>query len=567
MSKLMRLSFDFAMTKTKSGETYIEGMANAATVDRGNERIDHSKWQLDNYKKNPVVLFDHGKDPAFGTMPIGKTLVVEPQQGGLYSRMQLSQSKTEKLTAIRDLVEEGILKTFSVGFNPIEMSKDADGVTIIDGAELLEISVVPIPMNQDSTFTVMAKRFASTNPLARRWLDEQVTTRGLLAKGQAMAAVINQRVFDLGLKQIDVTHDVAIRSGQPAAKIAEIMTGRRRDMSLAVVSAFSKVLGLDKEFLINTDKADLDLFERARTEQSSIVDGGKGMPKKKTTPPKSIKAAPSSMIPAPDASTTTTPPPANDNVPPVADATEKPQMLVYALEIPKTIAATDVDAAALADQHGFESDSVTDNGDTWLVAQRQTDDLNLDAGVEIQTGEDGTCALAAPLAAGKSTDAAKAAPPAADQDPDQAEDDAEDAALKKLLTAAIEELKANPGSDKVPAMLQQAIDQLNKPEADEGTPPPAGKSLKDIGATDDNPYHELSKQQLILMGALINEVQLMSAKLNGMAEMSVNLSKMVGNATTTETPPADDNQDAAAKKADIMNRFRRVDHTLKNIGV
>lgn len=168
-----KFNFNFEIKRAGDG-IFIEGFANAATVDRSNELIDPKGWKLDNFKKNPIVLFDHGLDPQFGSLPIGKAVMVEAQDGGLFCKVKISDSKTEKITAIRDLVQEGILKTFSVGFRPNNSVDAGKGKTITD-SELLEISVVPIPMNQDSTFSLLsAKLPENSSRLAKRWLKRYI---------------------------------------------------------------------------------------------------------------------------------------------------------------------------------------------------------------------------------------------------------------------------------------------------------------------------------------------------------------------------------------------------------
>ena len=53
------------------------------------------------------------------------------------------------------LVKEGVLKAFSVGFRMKDYKYDQEkGVFIITELELFEISVVSIPCNQDSTFSL-----------------------------------------------------------------------------------------------------------------------------------------------------------------------------------------------------------------------------------------------------------------------------------------------------------------------------------------------------------------------------------------------------------------------------
>ena len=194
-----QINFDFQVKSKGKDGIVVEGFANAATIDRMKEKIDPNGWDLENYKKNPVVLFDHGHDPTFGYMPIGKALSVEARPEGLYIKIQLSNSKSEKISAIRDLVDEGILKTFSVGFDPKESEKSADNpdVTVIKSAELIETSIVPIPMNQDSTFSVLKKKFNPRTDLAKKWLDRFCGKVKLVKKGAWVAAAIHQRLYDL----------------------------------------------------------------------------------------------------------------------------------------------------------------------------------------------------------------------------------------------------------------------------------------------------------------------------------------------------------------------------------
>lgn len=147
----------FASIKSQGKEVYIEGFANKNVVDRGLDRIDPKAWSLDNFKKNPVMLLNHGMDPQLGSTPIGKVTELEPREDGLFVRGQISKLDDPHINRIRGLVEEGILRAFSVGFNPIDMQKDADGVNVIKSAELFEISLVGVPMNQDSIFSVSTK--------------------------------------------------------------------------------------------------------------------------------------------------------------------------------------------------------------------------------------------------------------------------------------------------------------------------------------------------------------------------------------------------------------------------
>lgn len=133
------------------GSVVFEGYANKAIVDRGNDMIGKKAWKLDNYKKNPIVLFNHDH-----TKPIGKMLDVKATDDGLWVKGKISNSKDPDISRIRDLVKEGILNSLSVGMRVHDEDRQND-VNIIKSAELHEISVVAVPMNQDSQFTASTK--------------------------------------------------------------------------------------------------------------------------------------------------------------------------------------------------------------------------------------------------------------------------------------------------------------------------------------------------------------------------------------------------------------------------
>ena len=128
----------------------IKGYANTITKDRAGDVILSEAWTtsnaLKNFMKNPIMLFGHNH-----SRPIGKILDLVPTESGLMVEGEVSAADLQIYSLIRDEV----LKTFSVGF----YIKDAewDDMTetfIIKDLELLEISVVSVPCNQASTFSL-----------------------------------------------------------------------------------------------------------------------------------------------------------------------------------------------------------------------------------------------------------------------------------------------------------------------------------------------------------------------------------------------------------------------------
>jgi HK97 family phage prohead protease len=290
---MKHIKFDFE-TKSSSKGLVIEGFANANTFDRCKERIDPAGWSLDNYKKNPVILFDHGHDMAFGSMPIGKAIAIEPREGGLFIKAAISQSKTEKISAVRDLIEEGILKTFSVGFNPMENEKSGDGI-VITKAELIENSVVPVPMNQDSVFSISNRSFKSA--LATDWFNQYCKSADLFRKGAKFAAIVTNEMRKSGKSLIDLVTELKSH-GFTEEQVLSILDGY--DLltikEKKTVESFANVIGIsptvfDTIEIKGDNEMPVDPKKPVDGEEPCTTEEGCSSPKKKELTTDELKAA------------------------------------------------------------------------------------------------------------------------------------------------------------------------------------------------------------------------------------------------------------------------------------
>lgn len=148
----------------KDGE--IIGVASTQTADRDGEVIIQAGWQLDNFRKNPVILAGHD----YWSFPVGKATEILIEGSRLLFKMVFAT--TEKGQEAMQLVKEGVLSAFSVGFIPKTWS-DAD--TIAE-AELLEISLVSVPANPEAV--VLAKGMKG-NKLAKAFTDEWMQNKNI----------------------------------------------------------------------------------------------------------------------------------------------------------------------------------------------------------------------------------------------------------------------------------------------------------------------------------------------------------------------------------------------------
>jgi HK97 family phage prohead protease len=154
MQKIFNLTSTFkSVEPNEDGSVNIKGYASTNDTDRAGDVINKEAWEkggLDNFTNNPIILFNHDYNK-----PIGRATSLETDEKGLKITANLSKSAGD----VTNLVKEGILRAFSVGFRvkDADYMESGDGYLIKD-AELFEVSVVSVPANQAATFSV-AKSF------------------------------------------------------------------------------------------------------------------------------------------------------------------------------------------------------------------------------------------------------------------------------------------------------------------------------------------------------------------------------------------------------------------------
>ena len=140
-----------ASSSKKDKNLKIAGYANTTAKDRAGDIVTADAWAkgVDNFRRNPVLLYQHKHD-----CPIGKVNKITVDKKGIFVEAAVSKA-AEDNHGIQTLIKDGALKSFSVGFKVKDgkYNRDEDSMYITD-VELLEISVVSVPCNQDSLFSV-----------------------------------------------------------------------------------------------------------------------------------------------------------------------------------------------------------------------------------------------------------------------------------------------------------------------------------------------------------------------------------------------------------------------------
>lgn len=190
-------------------------------IDRMYEIVEQS-WQLDNYKKNPIVLFGH--DPSKPGYVVGRAIEIRAEKDGdkniTLGTVQFAEEGTsDDADTVWKLVKQDILRTVSVGFIPhtFKSVKNEDGseTDVLADNELLEFSIVPIPANPSAV--ALAMNDGSI---------EEKDAKFMLKTYKAEAQYIEKSLCDtIGAKKTDATTtkqegDKAM-SDEDIAKVAE----------------------------------------------------------------------------------------------------------------------------------------------------------------------------------------------------------------------------------------------------------------------------------------------------------------------------------------------------------
>jgi HK97 family phage prohead protease len=263
MRKKLFCSFESETIKTKGSDggqrTVIKGFANRSykagqkVVDRGNEHIPPEEWRVGEWQKNPIILFNHNRD-----MPIAKGIGVNVTEDGLWLEAEVSNSDAPEIKKIRDLIKEKILNSFSVGID-VQDEKMVDGALHLYGVDLLETSVVSIPMNQESQFEL------STEDLKSMSMND-IRAKMLKVKGAAVAAEVHRKISEMQeneeFSRDDALVKIASDAGMSLNDLFEFLAGNVCTADEKLVHALASNLGIDSRTLTDLNQIDEQLGDR-----------------------------------------------------------------------------------------------------------------------------------------------------------------------------------------------------------------------------------------------------------------------------------------------------------------
>lgn len=202
----MNITRDFSamVEDVSTQERMITARINTSSVDRFHTVIDPKGIDFTAYKKNPCVLWEHGKDPTRGSLPIGQNKWLKNMGSEIRARTQFG--KDDYSQALFEMYRDGLLRGWSVRVLPEpgtfgpptkaeikarpELSrewKDEGGrwqsITMYRKGELAEYSAVCVTGNAECLSLLESRGIWF--PETARDLGEAGTPGGLLVKPAA----------------------------------------------------------------------------------------------------------------------------------------------------------------------------------------------------------------------------------------------------------------------------------------------------------------------------------------------------------------------------------------------
>lgn len=206
--------------------------ATTAAQDRQGEVVTVDGWEVENYRKNPVILDAHQYDGIEHIL--GRSVEIRQTPEGLEADVIYSRVSPKGALAER-LVEEGMLGAVSVGFRSLERARGTSAGEPLKHTrkELLEISMVPVPANHEA-MRIRAAGGASTETDWDAFLAE-VQRRGL-----TLTAATPAEGGDQGdqAQALTMAEDVVARTTTLASAAGWVMSSNMADfIKTAVIEA------------------------------------------------------------------------------------------------------------------------------------------------------------------------------------------------------------------------------------------------------------------------------------------------------------------------------------------
>jgi HK97 family phage prohead protease len=228
----VRESFE---TEVKTGgERTLVFTISTASVDRMGDTINVNGWKLDEYKKNPVVLWAHDSS----SLPLARANRVWIDGEKLKAEAEFTPPGVARFNdTVFELYRTGFMKATSVGFAPLKYSLSDDpkrrsGIDFLE-QNLLEFSCCTVPANPEALMDAKSAGIDVT-PM----IDYHLEQLGRSLAGDELANAVRKIAAKAGLAVVTTERIEAIERAAKAQRLAEQKAARKREFELVQLRSF-----------------------------------------------------------------------------------------------------------------------------------------------------------------------------------------------------------------------------------------------------------------------------------------------------------------------------------------
>ncbi len=238
-------------------------------------------WNLDRYRKNPVVLFCHNSR----SIPVGTASMVRVEGGRLLARVTFATEEvSEDAEECWRAVKAGLLRGISVGFLAHtyrwETENDVERM-VLDDLELLELSVCAVPSNpetlaQRDALSILRATAQRQRPTKEHTPMTEQEIKALRDAHAAREADLQQRADQAARDADAARREIAERDQRLAAMTAEAerLGTVNADLQARATAAEDALLRAQVEASVgvNVDPSEVDHFVALRKAAPALYD-------------------------------------------------------------------------------------------------------------------------------------------------------------------------------------------------------------------------------------------------------------------------------------------------------
>ncbi len=220
-------SFDTEIKAGKDDRSLIFTIS-TASVDRMGDTIAVDGWKLDNYRKNPVVLWGHDAE----SLPVARASKVWVEDKKLKAETEFTPLGMARFNdTIFDMLKGKFLNATSVGFQPLKYAFTDDpqrrfGIDFME-QELLEFSIVSVPANPEALIEARSAGI-DVGPMIDAYVEQIIKA----SEGEKLTTILDKLAAKCGMAIVSKERIERIERAATAQRIKSARDRRTRELEL-----------------------------------------------------------------------------------------------------------------------------------------------------------------------------------------------------------------------------------------------------------------------------------------------------------------------------------------------